>query len=168
MNNLLGAKFKIVAGYRGVADMDLAMERGEIQGYNATWPSFKETHPEWVTDGKIIPIVQTALTRSPELPKVPLLTDFARNDGEKRALEFESAQYEMGYTLSAPPGVPADRVEALREALDGALREPSLLADAQKAHISVGYITGKRVAELVKGIIDTPHDVIDRVRAAEE
>ena len=117
LNNLVGTKFKVVAGYPGVNDLLLALERGEADARCGwSWGAVKAARPDWLRDKKIYIAVQFATAKHPELPDVPLATDLARNDRERAALDLILTQQVMGRPFAAPPGVPAARVAALRHA----------------------------------------------------
>src|SRR4051812_11183781 len=117
LNALAGTKFKVVSGYPGGNEVNLAMERGEVDGRGSnSWASWKSTKPEWLRDKKINILVQVGLKRSPDLPNVPLLMELARNEADRKLLEFLSADTEISRALVTTPGTPPERVEALRRA----------------------------------------------------
>src|SRR5947209_9856862 len=117
LNGMLGTKMKIVTGYPGGNDVGLAMERGEVSGRCGwSWSSVKSTHPDWVLDKKIKVLVQLALENHPELSDVPLVTDLAKTDEQRQILKLIFARQVMGRPFLAPPGVPEDRLAALRKA----------------------------------------------------
>src|SRR6266851_3509136 len=114
VNGVLGTKFKIIAGYPGGNDIDLAMERGEVQGRCGwSWTSLKATRPSWLTEKKISILFQMGLSRHPDLPDVPLIIDLARNDDDNAILKLTFARQVMAWPYIAPPGIPNDRTEAL-------------------------------------------------------
>ena len=89
LNALVGTHFKVVTGYPGGGELNLAMERGEIQGRGSnSWASWKSTKPQWLAEKKIIILVQVALKRAPDLPDVPLLLELAKNDFDRKVLTF--------------------------------------------------------------------------------
>jgi tripartite-type tricarboxylate transporter receptor subunit TctC len=104
MNGLLGTKFKIVTGYPGGNEVNLALERGEIDGRASnSWASWKTTHPDWVKDHKIIVLVQVGLKRAPDLPDVPLLSELAGNEMDRQVLTFLSADTAIARALVTTP-----------------------------------------------------------------
>ena len=107
LNALAGTKFKIVTGYRGAADVDLAIERGEADTRVASWTALKTTRSEWLRDGKIVVPFQTGLKRHPDLPDLPLISDLATSDDGKRILEFMNSDSSVGWNVIVPPEVPA-------------------------------------------------------------
>ena len=117
VNGVLGTKFKIVTGYPGGNDIDLAMERREVQGRCGwSWSSVKATHPSWLPEKKFNTLFQMGLSKHPELPDVPLIMDLARTDEERAIFKLIFGRQVMAWPFTVPPGVPQDRVDALRKA----------------------------------------------------
>jgi len=171
LNSILGTKFKIVTGYDGGSSVNLAMERGEVTGRgNTTWGGYKAVTPDWVKENKIIPIVQIGMVKDPDLPHVPLLTDLARNDEERRIFEFVGSTVALGQPFAAPPGIPADRLAALRDAFEKTLRDPAFRNDAAKlaAQVELNPITGAEVTAIVKRTTETPPALVEKTRLAME
>jgi tripartite-type tricarboxylate transporter receptor subunit TctC len=167
LNNLLGTKFKVVAGYPGVNDLTLALERGEADARCGwSWGAVKAAKPDWLRDKKIYIAVQFATKKHPELPDVPLATELAHNDKERAALDLILTQQVMGRPFAAPPKVPADRVAALRRAFDQSLKDPELLAEAEKAQLEIAPVDGEALQAMVKHMFQAPQDVIDAARKA--
>jgi len=165
--NVVGAKFKLIVGYGDAHDVNLAMERGEVEGRSASpWPSFLAATPHYVLDKLIVPLVQVGLEKEPELPNVPLLRDLARNPQEKQVLDFMSLAVAIGRPVAATPGVPPERVAALRKAFDLTLTDPAFIAEANKQRLEIRPQTGAALAELVRSVIETPADVREKVKFA--
>lgn len=164
LNELLGTRFKIVPGYPGGNEITLALERGEVEGY-CGWAlgSIKTRAPDWLRDGKIRPLAQFTLGKS-DLPNIPLATELARNDRERRAIEFFAADSVLAWPLMAPPDVPAERMAELRTAFDAMMKDPELLDEAAKQGLDVDPVSGSEIAALVNRLYDTPPDVLDLVR----
>jgi tripartite-type tricarboxylate transporter receptor subunit TctC len=162
MNAVLGTRFKLVMGYRGVADLDLALEKGEIQGRGGAWLSWKTLKSDWLEQKKVRVLVQVGLKRSPDLPDIPLLTDFARNDDDRKMLEFVSSRASIGRSLVAPPGVPADRVAALRKAFDETMKDPAFLASAKKRHVDIQPSSWQEVDAVVRKTLATPKHLVEK------
>lgn len=162
---ILGLKLKLVSGYKGSNDVKLAMERGEVQGTFANaWSSLRTAEPEWLKDGKIRVIVQHGFKKLPDLPDVPLLLDFARNDADREALSFMLARQQAAKPYFAPPGVPAERLAILRRAFAETIRDPKFVALAKQAGLSLeDPMTGDELAALVSRVAKTPASVIERV-----
>ena len=167
LNNVLGTKFKIVAGYPGGNDVVLAMERGEVKGRCGwSWSSVKSTHKSWIDDKKMVVLVQLSLNKHPELPDVPLVIDLAKTDEQRQILKLIFARQVMGRPYLAPPDMPADRVAALRKAFMDTMTDKDFLADADKAQLEINPVSGDEVEKLVKEVYATPADIIAKAKAA--
>jgi tripartite-type tricarboxylate transporter receptor subunit TctC len=167
LNNVIGTKFKLVVGYPDGNDVNLAMERGEVEGRSSSpWPSFRAATPHYVLDKLITPIVQVGIEKEAELPDVPLLRDLARADRDKQVLDFMSTAVAIGRPVATTPGVPAERVAALRKAFDDTLRDPDFIADAAHERLEIRAMSGTALADLIKAVIETPADLRERVKLA--
>jgi tripartite-type tricarboxylate transporter receptor subunit TctC len=166
-NAVLGTKFKIVPGYGSTPQMNEAMERGEIEGViGFGWFALNAQVPQWVPQHKIRLIAQFGLAKSRILPDVPLMLDLAKSDADRQALALLFGRTEYGRPYFLPPGVPGDRVAALRRAFDATMRDPALTAEAAKIGFAVDPLTGEQVQALVDDLAKTPPAVVARVRAA--
>ncbi|MDB5509893.1 MAG: tripartite tricarboxylate transporter family receptor [Hyphomicrobiales bacterium] len=167
-NALLGTRFKVVTGYAGGAQINLAMERGEVEGRGTnTWPSYKATMPDAVREKKLVPLVQIGLKRDPDLADTPLLMELVAGDPRKEAVaRFLSLTTAISRPLAAPPLVPAERVEVLRRAFDATMKDPAFLAEAEKLKLDVDPMGGSEVEAAVRQVLATPADVIARTQAA--
>jgi tripartite-type tricarboxylate transporter receptor subunit TctC len=164
MNQMIGTKFKVIFGYPGGNEINLAMERGEVAGRGSNaWASYKATRPEWVRDDKLHILAQVGLTRAPDLPNVPLLMDLASNDQDRAAMRLLSAPTAVGRPFFAPPGTPADRVATLRAAFDATMKDAAFLEDAKKSGLDVNPIPGVELQKIVADIIDAPAEVKKRL-----
>jgi tripartite-type tricarboxylate transporter receptor subunit TctC len=167
LNNVIGTRFKLVVGYPDGNDVNLAMERGEVEGRcSSPWPSYLAATPHYVTDRLINPIVQVGLEKEPDLPDVPLLRDLAKTPQERQVLDFMSTAVAIGRPIATTPGVPVDRVAALRKAFDETLRDPAFVADAEKQRLEIRPMSGDALADLIKQVIETPADLRERVKLA--
>jgi tripartite-type tricarboxylate transporter receptor subunit TctC len=165
MNALAGTKFKIVTGYPGGNEVNLAMERGEVEGRGSnSWASWKSTKPEWLKEKKIIMLVQVGLKRDPELPDVPLLLELVTKDLDRKVMTFLSAETAISRALVTTPDVPPERIEALRRAFDATVKDPQFLAEAEKAKMDIGPMTGEESQKIADSIVNTPSEVIDRAK----
>src|SRR5919112_3560695 len=136
MNSVLGTKFRIITGYPGGNDINLAMERGEVAGRGSdSWASWKGTRPEWLREGKINILVQIGLTKAPDLQNVPLLMDLAGNPEDRAVLRLLSAPSAIGRPIFTTPGVPEDRIKALRAAFEATIKDPAFIEEAKKAQM---------------------------------
>ena len=165
LNHVAGTKFKIVTGYPGGNEVNLAMERGEVEGRGSNaWASWKSTRPEWVRDNKLNILVQVGLKRAPDLADVPLLMELAGNEADRKLLEFFSADTALSRSLVTTPGTPADRVQALRRAFDLMIKDPDFLAEAAKAQMDMSPATGEESQKSADAIVNTPPDVLARAK----
>ena len=168
-NNILGAKFKLVVGYPDGTDVNLAMERGEVEARATNpWVSYKATTPHLIQDKLIKPIVQIGMSKEPDLPDVPLMRDLAKNPQDKQIIDFVSRAVAVGRPIATTPGVPAERVAALRRDLDATLKDPAFLADAEKQRMEIRAMTGEELTQLVTDIINSPADIREKVKVAIE
>jgi tripartite-type tricarboxylate transporter receptor subunit TctC len=166
---MFGYKFKVVKGYDGTPKIHLAMESGEVQGVGATsWTTLKAINSNWLQEKKIKVIAQWGMRKHPDLPDVPSMLDLAKTDADRQALALGLARLEFGRPFFVPPGVPAERVEALRRAFDATMKDPGFLAEADKLKLDIDPLTGEQVAELVAQVSRTPPDIAARVRTALE
>jgi tripartite-type tricarboxylate transporter receptor subunit TctC len=166
-NELLGTKFKIVSGYPGGTPIVLALERGEVEGRGSNpWSEWKASKPEWVRDGKIIPLMQMSLFKHPDLPDVPLMIDLAPNETVRTVFELISITGEIGRPFVTAPGVPADRVAALRQAFDDTMKDPEFLADAEKVQIEINPIAWQEMRDLVHRALSASKGATDLLKAA--
>jgi tripartite-type tricarboxylate transporter receptor subunit TctC len=166
MNALVGTRFKIVSGYPGGNDVNLAMERGEVGGRGSnSWASWKSTKPHWLAEKKIFILVQIALRRHPELADIPLMTELARNEDDRRVLEFLSADTGITRAFVTTPETPRERVEALRRAFDATMKDPLFLAEAEKAGMDISPATGEVAQTVADSIANTAPAVLARARS---
>lgn len=166
-NNVLGTKFTLVTGYKGGADIDLAIERGEVQGRAAqTWDGWKSTRPDWVRDGKIKALIQVGLKRDPELSSVPLLTELAKNDEQKSILNLFSSSIALGRPLVVGPGVPEDRVAILRDAFAATMKDSEFVKDARTNNFEVSPVLGLDLQRVVDQMLAVPADVVKKAQDA--
>jgi tripartite-type tricarboxylate transporter receptor subunit TctC len=165
-NNVLGTKFKLIMGYKGSNEAQLAVERGEAEGHSTAWTAVKVAHPDWLPDKKINIIVQYALKPHSELPDVPVVVDLARNDEERAILRAVMNATEVGTSFLTSPGVPADRVAVLRHAFDQTMKDPDFLAEAERLKLTVNPLTGDALQSVVGEVSNLPPDLVEKVRAA--
>jgi tripartite-type tricarboxylate transporter receptor subunit TctC len=157
LNGVLGTRLKIVTGYPGGNDVTLAMERGEVKGRCGwSWSSVVSTHKRWIEDGSITVLVQLSLNKHPNLAGIPLVMDFVKTDEQRQIFKLIFARQVMGRPFLAPPGVPKDRAEALREAFARTMLDPEFLADAEKMQLEITPVTGDETEKLVAELYQTP------------
>jgi tripartite-type tricarboxylate transporter receptor subunit TctC len=168
-NNVLGTKFKIVFGYPGGQAIDLAMERGEVEGRGTNpYSGYMASKPTWIPQKLIIPLIQSGLEKERALPDVPLLLDQPVKPEDKPMLEFMSRGATVGRPLATTPGVPAERIAALRAAFDATLKDPAFIAAAKYEHLDIQPMPADKLAEVIAGMLNAPQDVRNRVKAALE
>ncbi len=160
-NNLLGGKIKLITGYPGGADINLAMQKGELDGRCGwSWSSIKSTQPTWLRDNKINLTLQYALKKHPELQAVPMITDLVKNERDRQALKVHLAPQAYGRPFAVGPKVPEDRYVALRDAFWKTLHDPDFLADAKKRKLPITPLSGQDVQALVNEIYALPKDLL--------
>jgi tripartite-type tricarboxylate transporter receptor subunit TctC len=166
MNGVLGTKLKVVSGYPGGNNIDLAMERGEVDGRCGwSWSSIKSTRQTWLDMGSIKVLVQLALEKHKDLPDVPLIMDYAKTDEERAMLRLIFSRAALGCPFLAPPGIPEDRAAILRKAFDDTMKDPEFLAEAAQALLEVAPVSGEELQELIADIFRTPPEIVEKTRA---
>lgn len=166
LNQVGGTKIKVILGYPGSTEVHLAMERGEVTGRcGLGWDSIVSRYAKWLSGKKINLLVQLASEKHPELPNVPFIMDFARNDTERQMLKIFTTPNQMGRPFYARAGVPADRVKALQKAFMAALADPKLLADAKKQHLAITPLSGEAVAKMVSEVYSSSPEALKLARA---
>lgn len=165
--NVLGVKLHIVGGYAGSREIMIAMERNEVQGMcGMDWSSFQTQGGDWITRGFARPLAQEDLQGHPIMNKlgVPLTISFARTDEERQVLELIYSQNIFGRPYIMAPGVPGDRVTAVRKAFGAALADPALLADAEKMKLDISPTDGEALQTLVAKLYSYPRNIIERAK----
>ena len=166
MNNLLGTKFKIIHGFRGGKRVDLAMERGEVQGRGSNaWASIKARSPQYLNKKLVTIPVQMGLRKEKDLD-APLLMDLAPNEASRQVLRLLSSGVRVGRPLVTTPGVPADRVQLLRAAFEATMRDKDFLAEAKRGKWDVNPVSGIEVQKIIAETMKTPKEIIDLTNAA--
>jgi tripartite-type tricarboxylate transporter receptor subunit TctC len=164
LNALLGTKFKIVTGYRGATQVKLAMERGEVHANVAlAWGSAKTQYQDLLQSKKLIVMAKYSPTTDPELANVPIMPQ-AKTAADRQIMQILYSREDYGRPFFAPPGVPAERVAALRKAFMQTMKDPDFLADAHKRRIDIDPLTGDDLAKLTANLMTIPHDVVARAR----
>jgi tripartite-type tricarboxylate transporter receptor subunit TctC len=164
LNDTVGTKFKVVSGYSGVSMAALAMERGEVQGMVRPWSVTKSMRPEWLRDKTINLIVQYAVRRHPELPKVPAVVDLAQTDAQRQVFALYASGSDIGRSIVAPPGLSADMVQALRSAFDETVRDPAFLREIETNALDLDPLGGRELQMLVEQAESVPPEVVEAAR----
>jgi tripartite-type tricarboxylate transporter receptor subunit TctC len=168
MNNVLGTKFKLIMGYKGSNDAQLAVERGEVEGHSTSWTAVKVAHPDWRPEKKINVVVQFSVKRHPEMADVPTVVELAKTDEQRKILSAVVNAAEIGTAFFTTPGAPPDRVEALRRAFDATMKDPEFLAEAERLKLSVGPLTGEELQKVVAEVSTLTPELVEKVKAAYE
>jgi tripartite-type tricarboxylate transporter receptor subunit TctC len=169
LNGVLQTKMKVVTGYPGAADFLLAIERQEADGTaGVSWSGLNAARPEWIARKSINVIVQLGLKQHPDMNPAPLVMDFAKDASDRAILELIFSRQDMAYPVVAPPGTPPERVAVLRKAFEAVLKDPEYLADAKKQHLEADFMRGEDIEALLKRVMASPSDVIERARKAIE
>ena len=163
LNALIGTKFKVVNGYNTTAQIALAIERGEVQGIvDWSWSSVKAMRPDWLRDGKVRVLMQVGMRKEPELADVPFALDLAADAADRKVMELQFAQKIAARPLTAPPGIPADRLGALRAAFAALARDPAFLADAERSKLEVAPVPAEEIDKVVALIASAPPEAVER------
>ena len=166
-NNVLGTKFKVINGYKGANDVRLAMERGEVDGYAANpWSSLLSANPELVKERKLTILVQIGVEKEKDLPNVPLLPDLASNNEQRAVLDFITMAFAVGRPISTTPGVPPERLAALRKAFNDTVVDPEFIKAAAKVGAEIKPAYGEELQKLMDAVINASPAIKDKVRAA--
>ena len=165
ITNLMGAQFKLITGYPGTAVTVLALDRGEVDGICGwSWTSVKQMRGGELKAGNIYPVLQMALKKHPDLPNVPLITDIARTDGQRKQMELIFSRQTIGRPFLLPPQVPKERVVAIRKAFVDTMKDPKFIAAVQKSKLELNWVSGDEVQTLVETVLATPKDIVEATK----
>ena len=164
-NETLGTKFKVVVGYAGGGEMNLAMERGEVEGRTG-WSvgAMRGTKEDWYRDKMVKVLLQHGLKRNPELGSVPLAQELAANEADRQLLVLFAARQEIGFPVFGPPGVPLDRADALRAAYMKVMQDPGYIAEVRNMKVDLAPLSGAEMQSLIDQIYNSPKAVVERAR----
>jgi tripartite-type tricarboxylate transporter receptor subunit TctC len=163
LNDLIGTKFKLVAGFPSSSDVFLAMERGEVDGICESLDSVSGKRPEWLPTKKVNILFQGGAEPNPELKGVPFILDQAKNEEQKKELKFLYAGQGIGRPFVAPPGMTAEKAKMLRDAFDATMKDPEFIAEAKKVKLDVDPRDGDHLAGLINEIYATPKPIIEKI-----
>jgi tripartite-type tricarboxylate transporter receptor subunit TctC len=165
MNDLIGTRFKIVVGYRGGSEINLAMERGEVDARSATESSLRSINTSWLRENKINFLVQAgARSTTPELQSLPMVEDLARNAEDRAVIELIMSAYKMGRPFTAPPGVPPERLAALRKAFVDVMKDPEFRQEAKTIDLDVDPVSGAQLQAIMEALQRMPKNVAQRAK----
>ncbi len=167
INNVLGTKFKIVAGYASSKPVMLAMERDEVQGDGGNpWSSWHLAKPDWIKEGKLVPLVQIGLKKEKDISNVPLITELAANDEQRAMFAFISQPVAIQQPFAGPPGMPADRLAMFRQAFERMTKDAAFRAEVEKSKLDLDPLPGAEVERIARAVVNTPANIIQKVQAA--
>jgi hypothetical protein len=167
LNRIAGTRFKIVTGYDGLTAIDLAMERGELQGkVGSTWKSLNSgPSATWIADKRVTVLVQLGLKKAPDIPAdVPLGLDLAKTPQERQIFEVLCAPSATGYPSFLGPGVPGERIDAIRSAYLQSMKDPEFIAAVQKQGLDLDPIGADELADIVRDIYALPAAAVEGAR----
>jgi tripartite-type tricarboxylate transporter receptor subunit TctC len=167
LKNVLHANIKVIPGYRGTRDLNLAMHRGEVNGMCGLFgSSIKSSYADDVKSGKLKLVIQMGSKTSDEFGKVPSVFDYAKTDEDRAVLDLHFRQLLLGRPLAGPPNIPADRLKALRDALFATMKDPQFLAEANKAGLDIDPVKPDEVLKLLERFKAFPPEVFRKAAAA--
>ena len=169
LNTLLGTRFKIISGYDSGTGLNMALESREVEGIcGLSWSTLKASRPDWIREHKLNVILQMALEKLPELGDVPSALDLVADPSARKVLELILIRQEMGRPLAAPPGVPAERLAALRAAFAATMQDVGFRAEAARLQLEIDPLGGEAIAKLLAGAYAAPRDIVARAAALVE
>lgn len=169
LNRLAGTRFNVIQGYPSSTQVHIAMEREEVDGRcGMGYDSLQSRFQHWTRENKVDILAQFALKKHPELPKVPFVLELAKTQADRQIAELLLAPNEMGRPFFAPPGLPPERLQALRRAFDASSKDPELLAEAKKQNVTIDLLTGEDMEALIKRVYQTPKDIVAQAKVMVE
>jgi tripartite-type tricarboxylate transporter receptor subunit TctC len=163
VNKLLGTKMKVATGYQGQNEINLAAERGEVEGNNTGLSNLTVNKADWLRDHKVRILLQFGVDRLPQLADVPTVIELTPNEADRAALRFYTIKFNMARPILIPPGVPPDRVAALQAAFEATMTDPLYLNDAKSIGLDTNWLGAKALANQAHAIADTPQAVVDHL-----
>jgi tripartite-type tricarboxylate transporter receptor subunit TctC len=168
LNNVAGARLKLISGYGGTGEERLAMERGEVEALSQPWPIVRTELAHWLRDKKINLLVQTGADKSQGTEDVPRMIDLAKSEDDRALLKLFSSPSTIGRSVVAPPGLPPERVAELRRAFIATLRDPALLADVERAKLDLEPLAGEELQAAIAGTGNYSAELVERARKIPE
>jgi tripartite-type tricarboxylate transporter receptor subunit TctC len=163
LNDLFGFKFKLVSGFRSLADVFLAVERSEVEGICESLDSVNQRKPEWIANGTVNALLQAGGSDHPRLKGVPNVMTLARTDEERQVLQYLYAGQDIGRPFVAPPDLPPERLKMLRSAFDATMKDPEFAAEVKRNKFDLEPEDGPHLAALIEKIYATPKPIVERV-----
>ena len=160
---MLGAKFRIIEGYKGTQEIVLAVERGELEGSCASLGQYRSAE-RMFRDGTLRVLLRAEETAIAEFPDTPSAYDYAKTEEQRQFMRFVFSSVEFGRPYAFPPETPRDRVDLMRRAIAAAVNDPELIAEADKMSLDMSYRPPEHLEQLVTKLYETPRDVIEAVK----
>ena len=164
MNQTLGTRMEFVTGYQGQSEINLAVERGEIQGNTTGLTNLVVTKADWIRQGRIRMLVQFGGERVAEIKEVPAVVELAASEDDREIWRFFTSKFKMARPLALPPEVPAERVRALQDAFDATMRDPQFLEEAKQIGLQIDPLGGEAIGRLIAQMQATPEALVERLR----
>jgi len=165
LDRLLGVKLKLITGYKGSSECLLAMQRGEVEASSMPWTAFRVIRADWLRDKKVNVLLQTGLDKAADLQDVPRLVDLAHNDEQRQILELFSQSEKVGRSLTAPPGLPPERIAELRTAFSAMLKDADFLADAAQMKVDLTPLPGDQLQAIIDKSFDYSPAIVEKAEA---
>lgn len=165
MNNTIGTRFRVVSGYKSNVAAWLAMERGEVEGVSGSWTSLKSNRPHWLRDKLINLIVQVDRRKHPDLPDVPLLLDYVKDQEHRAMWNVMIAIASLGRPIAAPPGVPAAQVATLRAAFAATMQDGAYRAEMQKSNRELSPLAGMEMQRMLQEVATVPAETLTKLNS---
>jgi tripartite-type tricarboxylate transporter receptor subunit TctC len=166
LNAFASTKFKVIAGYPGVSNAMMALDAGEIDAVEISWNTIVRTKQDWLPNHRINVLVQAVPERSSDLPAVLTLVELGNTPDDKKALAFYTSSSAVGRAMIATPGIPADRVKALRDAFNATQQDPEFLAEIEKSQLEFNRAPGQFLQDFTQAVAATPRDIVVRTSEA--
>ena len=165
LNQLLGFKFKIIRGYSSSADVVLAIDRGEVEGYCESLESVIGKRPDWISGGTVNVLFQGGVKPNPDIKDVPFINDLAKSEDDRKAIEFLYAGQGIGRPFFAPPGLAPVVLATMRAAFGATMKDPEFVAEVKQKKLTLAPEGGEYMERLIAKIYATPKSIVDRVAA---
>ena len=166
-NSIIGTKIKVINGYTTSATILTALEAGELNGFCAWgWVPMKAMRADWIRDRKFNVLFQIGLAKHKDHPETPLILDFAKTPEDRALLEILVAPQVFARPFAAPPGIPADRATALREAFNKTVRDPAFIEEAERMVLEPDLVDAAMLEGVLRKIYDAPKPLLERAREA--
>jgi tripartite-type tricarboxylate transporter receptor subunit TctC len=166
LKEAIGLPLRIISGYKGTADIRVAVESGEVDGLcGFSWASVRATWRKAIESGQVVVVLQSAPKASPDLPNVPVAINFAKTPEARQLIEAGiHTPSSITYTYSLPPGTPQNRVKILRKAFSEMVKDKDFLSDAAKANLEIAPFTGEEVERNIEALFKTPPAVVAKLK----